>query len=213
MSRMDTVENVGTRERDLHLAVVASGLTIAWDTIVGSLAIGTAIVTGSVVLAAFGLDAAIDAGASVLLIRRFRAERRHAHLGEAHEHQALVVVGTALLVFGVLVAAEAVHVLLSGTASRASTFGLEQAVASMLALPPLAWWKHRLAGRLGSRALRGDSILTGAGAVLATLALLGLVLERTLGWWWADPVAALLITAFLLWEGRKAVSQWFSGRS
>lgn len=200
------------REQDLRRAVVASALTIAWDCIVGSVAVATAVVTGSVALAAFGLDAAIDAGASVLLIRRFRAERRHAHLGDAHEHQALVVVGAALVSFGVLVAAASIHELIARRAPEASNFALVQAAVSMVVLPPLALWKHALASRLGSRALRGDSILTGAGAVLALLAFAGLLLERTLGWWWADPIAALLITVFLLFEGRRALTQWFAGR-
>jgi divalent metal cation (Fe/Co/Zn/Cd) transporter len=212
MTEVDPVAAANGRARDLERAVVASILTIAWDCVLGGLAVGTAIVTGSIALAAFGLDAAIDGAASVLLVRRFRAERRHAHLGDAHERQALVVVGFSLLSFGLLVAAGAIHALVTQRASQVSGFALSQAVASMVFLPLLAYWKRRLATRLGSRALRGDSILTAAGAVLAFLAFLGLVLERTLGWWWADPVAALLITAFLVWEGRRAVAEWHSTR-
>jgi divalent metal cation (Fe/Co/Zn/Cd) transporter len=200
------------RASDLRKAIVASMLTIAWDLVVGSLAIGTAIVTGSIALAAFGLDAAIDGAASVLLVRRFRAERRHAHLGHGHERQAQAVVGASLLSFGVLIATGSIRSLVSSDPPSVSGFALGQAVASILVLPPLAYWKRRLAARLGSRALRGDSILTAAGAGLAFLAFLGLVLEETLGWWWADPVAALLITSFLLWEGRRAMWEWYSTR-
>ena len=200
------------RARDLERATVASVITIVWDCVLGVLAIATSIVTGSVALAAFGLDAAIDGAASVLLVRRFRAERRHAHLGDRHERQALVVVGIGLLSFGCLIAAGAIHALVTHRASQVSGFALGQAVASIIFLPVLALWKRRLATRLDSRALRGDSILTAAGAVLAFLAFLGLVLERTLAWWWADPVAALLITGFLVWEGRRAVSEWYSTR-
>ena len=200
------------RARDLAAAIVASWLTVGWDAVVGTLAIVTAVATGSVALAAFGLDAAIDGAASVLLIRRFRAERRHAHLGPVHERQALVVVGTALLTFGVVIAAVSIHELFTHGTSRVSGFALVQAAVSAVALPPLAYRKHRLASRLDSRALRGDSILTAAGAVLALLAFVGLVLKRALGWWWADPAAALLITTFLVYEGRRAVSGWFRTR-
>ena len=200
------------RAHDLDAAIVASWLTVAWDVVVGTLAIATAVATNSVALAAFGLDAAIDGAASVLLIRRFRAERRHAHLGPVHERQALVVVGTALLTFGVLIAAVSIHELLSHGNSRVSGFALTQAAVSAVALPPLAYRKHQLAARLDSRALRGDSILTAAGAVLAFLAFVGLILKRAFGWWWADPAAALLITTFLVWEGRRAVSGWFRTR-
>ena len=200
------------RARDLDGAIVASWLTVGWDVVVGTLAIVTAFATGSVALAAFGLDAAIDGAASVLLIRRFRAERRHAHLGEAHERQALIVVGAALLTFGILIAAVSIHELLAHSASEVSRFAMAQAAVSAIVLPPLAYRKYTLAKRLNSRALRGDSILTGAGAVLAFLAFVGLVLKSTLGWWWADPVAALLITIFLVWEGRRAVVTWFRTR-
>lgn len=200
------------RARDLDAAIVASWLTVAWDSVVGTLAIATAVVTGSVALAAFGLDAAIDGAASVLLIRRFRAERRHAHLGAAHERQALVVVGVALLTFGVLIAVVSIHELVAHEASDVSGFAMAQAAVSAVALPPLAYRKHKLAKRLDSRALRGDSILTAAGAVLALLAFVGLVLKRAFGWWWADPAAALLITTFLVWEGRRAMSGWFRTR-
>jgi divalent metal cation (Fe/Co/Zn/Cd) transporter len=200
------------RTRDLEKAVSASVLTIVWDTVLGAIAIGTAVVTGSVALAAFGLDAAIDAGASVLLVRRFRAELRHAHLGHSHERQALAVVGIALLTFGALIAAGSVHALITQNPPDVSAFALGQAVASVVFLPPLAFWKRKLASRLGSRALRGDSILTAAGAMLALLAFLGLLLERTLGLWWADPVAALLITAFLAFEGKRALTEWNASR-
>jgi divalent metal cation (Fe/Co/Zn/Cd) transporter len=200
------------RTRDLDSAIVASWLTVGWDVVAGTLAIVTAVATGSVALAAFGLDAAIDGAASVMLIRRFRAERRHAHLGEAHERQALVVVGAALLTFGVLVAAVSINELLNHTPSEVSGFAMAQAAVSAIVLPPLAYRKHTLAKRLHSRALRGDSILTGAGAVLALLAFVGLGLKSAFGWWWADPIAALLITIFLIWEGRRAVATWLRTR-
>jgi divalent metal cation (Fe/Co/Zn/Cd) transporter len=212
MTKLDPDSDANGRARDLEQAIVASVLTIAWDCVLGGLAIAPSIITGSVALAAFGLDAGIDGAASVLLVRRFRSERRHAHLGDRHERQALVVVGVSLLSFGCLIAAGSIHALLTHSAPQVSGFALGQAMASVIFLPLLASWKRRLATRLGSRALRGDSILTAAGAVLAFLAFLGLVLERTLGWWWADPVAALLITAFLVWEGRRAVSEWYSTR-
>jgi divalent metal cation (Fe/Co/Zn/Cd) transporter len=200
------------RARDLRGALAASWFTVGWDVVLGTLAIGTAAATRSVALAAFGLDAAIDGAASVLLIRRFRAERRHAHLGHAHERQAQVAVGAALLAFGLLIGVISIHELLAHGERDASGFAMGQAVISAIVLPPLAYRKHVLAERLDSRALRGDSILTGAGAVLAFLAFLGLGLNGAFGWWWADPIAALAITAFLVWEGRRAMLAWIRTR-
>lgn len=200
------------RARDLEGALAASWFTVGWDAVMGTLAVGTAVATGSVALAAFGLDAVIDGAASVLLIRRFRAERRHAHLGHAHERQAQVMVGAALLAFGLLIAVTSIHELLAHGTPDSSGFAMGQAVLSAIVLPPLAYRKRTLATRLGSRALRGDSILTGAGAVLAFLAFVGLGLNGAFGWWWADPIAALAITAFLLWEGRRAMLAWIRTR-
>jgi hypothetical protein len=65
----------------------------------------------------------------------------------------------------------------------------------------LGYIKLRLSGRLQSRALRGDAILSTPGAALALVAIAGLAVDRTLGWWWADPAAASLIAAFLFREG------------
>jgi divalent metal cation (Fe/Co/Zn/Cd) transporter len=81
------------------------------------------------------------------------------------------------------------------------------AVLSVCLLPPLAYGKIRLASQLGSGALRGDGVLTAVGAGLAAMTLLGLLANTWLGWWWADPLAALLITTVLLREGWRALQE------
>jgi divalent metal cation (Fe/Co/Zn/Cd) transporter len=79
-------------------------------------------------------------------------------------------------------------------------------VASLLFLPWLARAKWRVASELGSKALRGDSLLTGASATLAATTLLALVANAAFGWWWADPVAALLIAGALGFEATRAAA-------
>jgi divalent metal cation (Fe/Co/Zn/Cd) transporter len=79
--------------------------------------------------------------------------------------------------------------------------GIVIAVTSVAFLPPLAIWKRRIATRVGSRALRADSVLTGIAAALAAGALIGLVLTRSLEWWWVDPAIALLMVPILFREG------------
>jgi hypothetical protein len=91
--------------------------------------------------------------------------------------------------------------LVGGSHSDISGFAVGQTVASALVLTLLAWKKQSIAFRVGSRALRADSVLTAAAALLAAITLAGLLLNDTLGWWWADPVVALAIAAFLLREG------------
>jgi divalent metal cation (Fe/Co/Zn/Cd) transporter len=203
----------GRRHDDLRSAIVVSVATVAWDTVLGAVAIATAVATGTVALAAFGLDAAVDAFASVMLIRRFSAERRDPEEGDRLELSTVTVVGTALLVFALLIVAGALRSLVTGDGPDVSTFALAQAVASVIALPALALWKRRLAARLASRALRGDSFLTAAGAALAAVALLGLSLDRAFRWWWADPAAALFIAALLFLEGVRALAGRATGRT
>lgn len=80
-----------------------------------------------------------------------------------------------------------------------------EAVSSLIVLPYLAVAKYRLSTELGSRALRADSLLTASGGALAAIALAGLILQRTFGWWWADPLAALVIAGFLGWQGARTL--------
>jgi divalent metal cation (Fe/Co/Zn/Cd) transporter len=201
------------RHDDVRSAIVVSVATVAWDTVLGAVAIATAVATGTVALAAFGLDAAVDAFASVMLIRRFSTERRNPGEGNRLELSTVTAVGALLVVFGLLIVAGALRSLVTRDGPDVSTFALAQAVASVIALPALALWKRRLAARLGSRALRADSILTAAGAALAAVALLGLSLDRAFGWWWADPAAALAIAALLFLEGARGLAGRASGRT
>jgi divalent metal cation (Fe/Co/Zn/Cd) transporter len=79
--------------------------------------------------------------------------------------------------------------------------GVALTAASVLVLPVLAQAKLRLAKQLESSALRGDGVLSLAGAALAAATLVSLLVESAFGWWWADAVAALLIAGTLLREG------------
>jgi divalent metal cation (Fe/Co/Zn/Cd) transporter len=99
------------------------------------------------------------------------------------------------------VAAQAVRSLIAGSQPGHSTVGLVVLAGSVAVLPALGLVKLRLARRLGSRALRGDGVLSAAGAALAAVALAGTGLGKWLGWWWADSAAALLIAVFLAQEG------------
>jgi divalent metal cation (Fe/Co/Zn/Cd) transporter len=103
------------------------------------------------------------------------------------------------------VAVQALRSLLAHAGPEPSVFGIIVAASSLAVLPPLAYGKARLSRPLGSRALRGDAALTGAGALLAAIALTGVVLNRVFDWWWADPVAALIISAALTSEGMQTL--------
>jgi divalent metal cation (Fe/Co/Zn/Cd) transporter len=99
-------------------------------------------------------------------------------------------------------AVRAIMALADGSGPESSALGIVLASASIVVLPILAVAKLRLAKPLRSQALRADGVISAAGAVLAAATLLGLILNSALDLWWADSIAALIIAAVLLREGR-----------
>ena len=168
-----------------------------------SFVIGTA--TGSLALIAFGFNAAVDSLASATLVWRFGQERKHAEQGDEVERIALRVVGATLVAVALYVIAQGIRSLVTRSHPDGSAFGVGLAAASLLVLPVLSYRKLKLADVLGSRALRGDGLLTGAGASLAMVALVGQLLNEVLGWWWADSAAALVIGLGLFVEGWRSL--------
>ena len=85
--------------------------------------------------------------------------------------------------------------------------GIVLAVLSLIIMPFLAWLKIRAADVLNSGALRAEAKETIACTYLSFTLLLGLVLNAWLGWWWADPIAALLMVPWLIKEGREGFEE------
>lgn len=174
--------------------------------VVGGAAVVTAISTGSLSLIGFGINAVVDSCASAVLVWRFRAEEAgHAERAQRAELLALRLAGIAFLIIALYLLVQATRSLIAGRHFEATLFGIGEALASLLVLPILASRKYALSRRLGSRALRADSLLTWSGVALASLALAALFTQRLLGWWWADPVGALCIAALLAWQGSQAI--------
>jgi divalent metal cation (Fe/Co/Zn/Cd) transporter len=190
----------------LRTAIRLSMASVAWGTVTGIAAIVIALRTRSLALAGYGLDASIDAAASAVLIWRFAVESREPHRAQEVERWAHRAIGIALLAAGLYVGFEAVRALASGGAGpHRSAAAVALSVVSVLALPPLAYAKYRTAQRLGSRALRSDSVLTGIAALLAAFALIGILVARLWGVGWADAVAGAVIAVILLREAGDAL--------
>ena len=190
----------------LRTAIRLSIASVAWGTVTGIAAIVIALASRSLALAGYGLDASIDAAASAVLIWRFSVEGRAPHRAQEVERWAHRAIGIALLAAGLYVGFEAGAALATDKAGpNHSAAAVALSVASVLALPPLAYAKYRTAGRLGSRALRSDSVLTGIAALLAAFALISILAARLFGIGWGDTVAALVIALILLREAWDAL--------
>src|SRR5262245_50493701 len=201
-----SVSRLPQRALLLRRAIALSALSVGWSGVVGIAAVLTATSSGSVSVLGFGVDAVIDAAASVALIWRFRVERTEPSRAVAVEHQAERAVGVVLMVAAVVVTAGAVRSLFAQSQVEASVAAIAILVASLVVLPPLAAAKRAVARDLASSALRADSFLTGAGAVLAGISLIGVVAAASIGLWWADALGALVIAGAMALEGSRSAT-------
>ena len=197
---------MNTRAADLRQALRLSALSIVWSGVAGSIAIYAALATSNLSLLGFGADAVIDSVASIVLVWRFLVESRQPERADRVERAAERVVGLALIALAVYLAASAVRALATQSHPETSTASLVLLLASAVVLPPLAFGKYRVAARLGSGALRADSILTAVAALLAVISLASLAGSQALGLWWADAIAALVVAVIVIREGWNSFS-------
>jgi divalent metal cation (Fe/Co/Zn/Cd) transporter len=168
-------------------------ISVAFGVLSGAVSVSSGLQDHSLGVLAVGLGVFADVAGSAVLIWRFRAELGQPAQSGTAEARAGIVVAIALAVVSAVLVIESAAALASG--SRPGTSGVTVAAASvsLIVLAPLAYAKRRLGRRMGSRALQGDGALSGIGAATSLLALAALVLYDTLGWWWADRVAALVV--------------------
>jgi divalent metal cation (Fe/Co/Zn/Cd) transporter len=196
---------MASRKDQLRSAIRASLVSVGFGAVVGLGALSAGLLARSLALLGFALDAVVDLLASILLLQRFHAELANRGHGARLEQGALRVISWLLVVAGLFVAVQAVRALISAVEPERTGPGIIIAGASVLVLPGLAYWKRRLSHALGSRALRADSFLTGVGAILAAIALVGVLLNQLLRIGRADAAAALLIALVLGVEGVRGV--------
>ena len=170
-------------------------LSIAWTSLEAIIGVGVGIVAGSVALIAFGADSIIEVASSCVLLW-WLAEGSIDRDRLAHR-----LVGGCFFALGVYITADASMDLLKGEAPRATYFGIIYAAACVIVMPVLARAKRRVAAQLNSHALHADSHQSDICAYLSLILLLGLALNAILGWWWADPVAALCMLPIIIREG------------
>jgi divalent metal cation (Fe/Co/Zn/Cd) transporter len=178
---------------------VLSWLSLAWMGVEGAVAVSAGIMAGSIALIGFGIDSAIEGVASLVIAWRFTGRRLLSHVAEDRA-QKLVAVQFFLL--APYVTFEAVRHLANGYEAETSVIGMVLTATSLVGMPFLGLTKQRLAARLGSSATHGEGAQNLLCAYLAGAVFVGLAGNALFGWWWLDPVAALLVAGVVVKEGR-----------
>ena len=153
-------------------------------------------------LLAFGGDSAIELISAAVVLWRFQDHGEK--LGEVAERRAARIAGFLLVLLALYVVALGCATLFGLAESAPSYLGIGVLIAAVVVMPLLAWQKHRLATITQSAALRADAAESMLCAYLSLVALLGLSARAWLHMSWADPIAALAATPFLLWEAGRA---------
>lgn len=182
--------------RALHLEY----LTVGWNIVEGAVAVAAALLAGSVAILGFGIDSFVECASGLVMIWRLRAERDHRRTDaqiDAVEHRARRLVAASLFLLAAYVTFDAVETLWSGDRPAFSPVGVSLLALSMGVMLWLARAKRRLARELGSEAMEADAFQTTACWWLSVAALVGVGLNGLLGFWWADPVAALVIAGLI----------------
>jgi divalent metal cation (Fe/Co/Zn/Cd) transporter len=175
-----------------------SWLSLVWMSLEGGIAIVAGILAGSIALIGFGIDSAIEGVASVVIIWRFTGARMLSH---AAEDQAQKLVAVQFFLLAPYVTFEAIQHLATAEHPEVSVVGMVLTATSLAGMPLLGVAKQRVAQQLGSQATHGEGSQNLLCAYLAAAVLLGLAGNALFGWWWLDPIAALVIAAVALREG------------
>ena len=198
----------------IRRARLAESLTIAWMVVELLVAVWAGIAARSVALTTFGFDSAIELLTATVVLRQLvlHTERATAEELDRRERQASRLVGWSLYGLVVYVVASSIWSLASGSRAESSPAGIALAVAALLVMPLLWRWRRRLADRLDSPALRGDAACSVVCIYLSAVLLVGLLANRFLGWWWADPLAGLAMIWWIRGEAREALEAAETGR-
>jgi divalent metal cation (Fe/Co/Zn/Cd) transporter len=183
--------------RRVRLLVAA---TITYNVVEAVVALVAGTVASSVALIGFGLDSVIEVSSAAAVAWQFAGSDP-----QRRERAALRVIGWSFFALAVYVSAEAVRALLGGGEADRSPVGIALVAVSVVVMPFLSLAQRRAGRELGSASAVVDSKQTLLCTYLSAAVLVGLVLNAALGWWWADPVAALVLAVLAVREGRGAL--------
>jgi divalent metal cation (Fe/Co/Zn/Cd) transporter len=189
-------ERRGVLARRVRLLVAG---TITYNVVEAVVAISAGTIASSTALIGFGLDSIIEVSSAAAVAWQFAGRDP-----EAREKIALRIIAVSFVALAAYVTVESVRALLAGTDAEHSPIGLVLAAVSLAVMPGLSYAQRRAGRELGSRSAVADSKQTMLCTYLSAVLLVGLGVNSLFGWSWADPIAALVIAAVAVKEGREA---------
>ena len=174
--------------------------TIGYNSLEGLVSIVAGAIAGSVSLIGFGLDSAIEVTSGAALLWRLHHDLNPSRR-ERVERTTLRIVGSCFIALAAYILYQSGSTLIRHEAPERSLPGIAIAAISLVVMPILAKAKRRVAAGMGSGAMRADSRQTDFCTYLSAILLGGLLLNAVAGWWWADPVAGLVMVPIIAKEG------------
>jgi divalent metal cation (Fe/Co/Zn/Cd) transporter len=179
-------------------------LTLAWNSLEAIAALVAGIVAASISLVGFGIDSLIEMISGAAILWRMTVDG-DVHRRERNERTALRIVGACFLALAAYIAFESLRDLWQRTPPRPSPAGIVLAGAASVVMPMLARAKRKVGSGLRSAAMHADATQSSLCAYLAAILLAGLLLNAWFRWWWADPLAALVMVPIIAREGIEAL--------
>jgi len=192
------------RQAMVHRGRRLEYFTIAWNSLEGLIAVAAGVVAGSISLVGFGMDSFIEVTSGATLLWRMSVDA-DVESRERNEKLSLRIVGFCFIGLAVYIAYEAVSDLVRKTAPEHSIPGIVLACVSLIVMPILSRAKKRVGNALSSTAMKADARQTDFCVYLSAILLAGLLLNAVLGWWWTDPIAALIMVPIVAKEGFEGV--------
>lgn len=180
-------------------AQLLAAASVLYNVVEAVVAIAAGAAASSMALVGFGLDSLVEMASGLVILWQFRTA-----LPESRERQALRLIAISFFALAGFVGFESVRGLIGGQAPEHSTIGIVVAAVSLVIMPLLSWAQRRTGRELASGSVVADSKQTLLCTYLSAVVLVGLLGNSLLGWWWADPIAALLVAAVALREGLAA---------
>ena len=193
-------EHIASREAAVRRGVRLQYFTITYNSLEGVISLIAGLFAGSISLIGFGFDSLIEVTSGAAVLWRLRRDRHAAHR-QSMERKALRIVGWCFLALSAYILYDSGSALMQQEAPGRSIPGIILAAVSIIVMPLLAAAKRRVAAEIGSDAVKADARQTDFCTYLSAILLCGLGLNALFGWWWADPIAALVMTPIIAKEG------------